>query len=394
MTGRFAAIACAVALVGVGSAAAHAAPATLPGALHVAVQTSRVGAPRNVRVRTTVVTRGGLPAHVAASESALPLWSADPSVAGVQYSDLLVGHDPRHRGTPVTIDTPIIPVRFTFTDFGNHVFDASAPDPCNGTRVPTSATALVKASPVYVDRPWTFGPTNVGTTQYIDAFQRAQFWRFVRPGGVNPTYHLRVHATSAPVLDVTVSGGAVQTTACGARGFMDMGTFDAIVQSVIPQLASAGVTPRTFPIFLTSNVVFYEGSMTSCCIYGYHSLLLNPAFNQALQTYAVSVYDSAGGSDVAVLTHEVGEWANDPIPINPTPPWGHTGQVSGCQANLEVGDPLTGTNVAVPKRDGGAWHVQELAFFSWFYDQSPSWGVNGWYSNEGTFRAPATLCAG
>jgi len=28
---------------------------------------------------------------------------------------------------------------------------------------------------------------------------------------------------------------------------------------------------------------------------------------------------------------------------NPTPPWGHTGQVGFCQAKLEVGDPLTGT---------------------------------------------------
>ena len=32
------------------------------------------------------------------------------------------------------------------------------------------------------------------------------------------------------------------------------------------------------------------------------------------------------------------------IATNPTPKWGHIGQVSGCQSNLEVGDPLSGTN--------------------------------------------------
>ena len=36
--------------------------------------------------------------------------------------------------------------------------------------------------------------------------------------------------------------------------------------------------------------------------------------------------------------------------------------------------------------------VQELAFFSWFYHQSPSLGVNGWFSNKGTFRTFAANC--
>jgi hypothetical protein len=38
-------------------------------------------------------------------------------------------------------------------------------------------------------------------------------------------------------------------------------------------------------------------------------------------------------SDTTVLSHEVDEWMDDPFGINPTPPWGHPGQVAGCQNN-------------------------------------------------------------
>jgi len=86
----------------------------------------------------------------------------------------------------------------------------------------------------------------------------------------------------------------------------------------------------------------------------------------------------------------VDEWMNDPMISNPTPPWGNTGQVMGfCQANLEVGDPLSGTNIApITMPNGFTYHLQELAFFSWFFG-GPSIGVNGWFSNNGTFMTDA-----
>ena len=67
------------------------------------------------------------------------------------------------------------------------------------------------------------------------------------------------------------------------------------------------------------------------------------------------------------------------------------GQVSGCQTNFEVGDPLSGTTFA-DTVGSFTYHPQELAFFSWFYHSSPSLGVNGWYSNQGKFTASATKC--
>lgn len=92
-----------------------------------------------------------------------------------------------------------------------------------------------------------------------------------------------------------------------------------------------------------------------------------------------------------MLTHEVSEWVNDPDGVNPTKPWGHIGQVGGCQTNLETGDPPSGT-VFVDNLNGKAYHLQELAFYSWFYHQSPSQGVNGWFSNQGKFTTAANPC--
>ena len=132
-----------------------------------------------------------------------------------------------------------------------------------------------------------------------------------------------------------------------------------------------------------------------CCILGYHS-----AFNSGgnSQTYGNGDYvtdgEFGGISDLAVPSHEISEWANDPFVNNPTPAWGHIGQVSGCQGNLETGDPLTGTDFAVrPTKvlGGPTYHLQELAFFGWFYDDNI--GVNGWFSTRGTFTSGATLCS-
>jgi hypothetical protein len=38
--------------------------------------------------------------------------------------------------------------------------------------------------------------------------------------------------------------------------------------------------------------------------------------------------------------------------------------------------------------NGFTYHLQELAFFSWFYG-APSIGIHGWYSNNDTFTGDA-----
>jgi hypothetical protein len=142
------------------------------------------------------------------------------------------------------------------------------------------------------------------------------------------------------------------------------------------------------------NVVEFVNTTSNCCVLGYHNAY-KPNL-ASIQTYSLSEYDNSttfgkGVQDISALSHEVAEWMDDPYVNNPTPSWGHTGQVPGCQSNLEVGDPLSGTVFSDPL-NGYNYHPQELAFFSWFYHQSPSVGAGRMYSDRGTFRTFAAPC--
>jgi len=203
------------------------------------------------------------------------------------------------------------------------------------------------------------------------------------------------------VIDIPAASGlALATTAlgppafCAPMGIIDINLFDLVLNNnVLPALAARGVNHGTFPIFFLHNVVMSIGDPTNlanCCVLGYHGT----GNADPTQTYSPLDFDSTGlfgvsGMDTAVASHEVAEWMNDPFGNNPPPAWGHTGQVGACQNNLEVGDPLTGTEaprIAMP--NGFTYHLQELAFFSWFYT-SRSVGVNGWFSDNGTFLTDA-----
>jgi hypothetical protein len=164
-------------------------------------------------------------------------------------------------------------------------------------------------------------------------------------------------------------------------------------------LPAAGATASQFPILLLYNVVMSAGAptLTNCCILGYHGATAGPPSGK---TYSPMEFDQTGifgpsVNDTSVAAHEIGEWMDDPYGKNPTPAWGGIGQVSGCQSNLEVGDPLSGKMFpAVKMSNGFTYHLQELAFFSWFYNaqSDPSIGAGGKFSDNGTFKGPAKVC--
>jgi hypothetical protein len=53
---------------------------------------------------------------------------------------------------------------------------------------------------------------------------------------------------------------------------------------------------------------------------------------------------------------------------------------------------LSGTAITDTLADK-TYHLQELAFFSWFYHSKPSLGANRWFSSNGTFRTSAAPCS-
>ncbi|MGI8962600.1 MAG: hypothetical protein ACR2IV_23170 [Bryobacteraceae bacterium] len=328
------------------------------------------------------------------------------------YEGVLVGRDPFNGGGSVDVPTYIVPLILRTHTIGTTVNSKGiiATKPGVTTFNPTVADkaclsapnnvplTLFQQSPILQAAIFHVGGTFVGKTQYVDAFQRANFSAVDN----HDTYHVLLGPikTLSPVfIDVPATKGlALSTTSLGPPAFcapmaiIDIDSFDALLDNhILPALKLQGVNPSNFPIFFVSNVVWASPitNLAGCCFLGYHGTTGFP-----IQTYSPADFDSTGlfgpeTSDTATMSHEVAEWMNDPFGNNPTPAWGHTGQVAGCQDNLEVADPLSGTNVSpVVMPNHFTYHLQELAFFSWFYG-APSIGIHGWYSNNGTFRKDA-----
>jgi hypothetical protein len=315
----------------------------------------------------------------------------------------MVGKSPLVTETNPSTSIPadVIPVSLKFDDSG-HVFNPTKTDPSCLPNSTATADSLLLASPVYKAHAYSPGGINIGTVQYLDGFQRENFAKYIIGSTAkNPGYHVKLspvtnHAKIS--VEVGLSAGVTEHSTAGCKapvGVLDIGAWDNFVQTqLLPSLKSS-VTPQHFPLFLFYNVVMSNGGQ--CCILGYHSAYASPSFGGAVQTYSTSDYESSGAfantPDISALSHEVGEWMDDPFVKNATPAWGHIGQVPGCQSNLEVGDPLTGTNVKVKMSNGITYHPQELAFRDWFY-RTKSIGLNGWYSSRGTFTSNAgSLCS-
>jgi hypothetical protein len=326
-------------------------------------------------------------AAAAATPTTIPLWTGPPLEKFV-----MVGLDPTvPQKNPVsTIKAQVIPVKFNFSS--TLVFDPTKKDAC--TRQP--ALTMVQNSPIFKSVTLTVGGTQLGTGQFVSLFQKANFWTFTGPKKINPKYAVNLTYSALPEVTVTVFGGLTINGPCDTLGLIDINTFDELLRGtggIFSQLH--GVGPTTLPIFLFYNVVMYDNKPSNCCITGYHHAFLDNAGH--LNTYVVSDYDETGAfgksvQDIISMSHEIGEWMDDPTGVNPTPPWGNIGQVgANCQSNLEVGDPLSGT-VEIPSNTNTVYHVQDLAFKSWFYRDEPSTGVNGWYSLYGNLKTPSDLC--
>jgi hypothetical protein len=303
------------------------------------------------------------------------------------YSGFMVGRSPFLRGKiPTSVPTVLVPLKIEFLDANHnvvHTFDPDAADPCVGGNVPTT---LVANSPILNPANFTMNGVNVGNVQYIDGFQRANFWSLIN--GAN--YHTTLASTTHATVTVQVGNGvwATHQGSCALLGAIEINGWDNFVQTML--IPGLGLQPSELPIFFAPDVVYYVGNPNNCCVLGYHN-----AFNNPAQTYSISDFEDSGSfpatfNDTVVMSHEVGEWMDDPLTNNPTPAWGHIGQVQGCQNNLEVGDPLTPTNFPSVFLNGFTYHLQELAFFSWFY--GGNLGAGGKYSNNGTFTSPSMVC--
>jgi hypothetical protein len=296
----------------------------------------------------------------------------------------MVGTDPSKTKGITTIPVVIVPIKMVYGRFnGNMTFDPLQTTVGNGKNVVQDliASPLIKGEMTFVQ-----GGTNVGKTQYIDAFQRANFWQFVQ---TKPKYHVLLgNPTVLPerTLKVDPGLGLVQTNPFGTQptGTMEIDVFDQHIQSLVNNLPE--ITPGTLPLFVTSNIYLTEGTAEQvCCIGGYHSAIGSQPDGK---TYAYATYVTEPGAfsqDVSAFSHEIGEWMDDPFVDNSV----------NCADNtsMEDGDPLeNNANYGdFPYiLNGSTYNLQSLVFIGYF-GAPPSTSVHSWLSFQ---NDESSVCPG
>jgi hypothetical protein len=305
--------------------------------------------------------------NVPTGEAATPLatWNGQFVYQGVTYKFNMVGTNPRTTNTTTTVPVFIIPVKIVITRGPSH----STFDPAHVLSNGKTVVANTVASPIF-DATTTYiqGGVNVGKTQYIDAFQRANFWSVVKS---KPNYHLLLGGpTVLPevTLSPPASFGTTGTPFGRIVGEVDINWIDAQFQAIISQ--STQITPGSLPVFLTFDTYLTESG--GCCIGGYHSAFGSLAAPQAYAHFTYIEYLGNFAQDVSALSHEVGEWADDPLVVNTN------GNPVPCGI-LEVGDPEEGfTNFGgFPYAvNGFSYNLQDLVFLPYF-GASTSRSLNG-----------------
>ncbi|HZQ22367.1 MAG TPA: hypothetical protein VFA89_06165 [Terriglobales bacterium] len=307
----------------------------------------------------------------------LPTWSGAFRIGLVNYHYTMLGSDPALGSATTLITAVLIPLKMIFSD--GTILDATAPV-FGETR---SSTRLVQVSPLFQQTNFSPGGTNVGTTEYIDAFQRANFWSFVST--TSPNYHVRFKLVTTPVqaLTVPLADGYTLQGPGNRLGYVNYSWYDGQLRSLLTRL---GVRSNTLAIFLGYNIFQNSPGFVYA---GYHTAVGNPA----------QVYMSAGffdqkvfsyGGDIIALSHEMGETMDDPFVSNIVPAWSNPQQPGTCSNLLEVGDPVSGLGIGIFVVNGYSYHPEDLAFLPWFAEQVPSTSVNGWYTFGNNYSLPAT----
>jgi hypothetical protein len=368
--------------------------------------------------------------------------STDPS-NGVTYGYNMVGSNPNTcsgSACSTTVEADITPINVNVGGFsfsGSSVVAPTLASPQFATNDYGSTTAATAGAPNLPRGPGgALSQADAGVPlQLQDATMRAQF----NQTGAS-AYHLilRPHVLPAVTINVPQNQGVVRQTGRGVI-FADIDV--TWWSSQIKNLENSADATH-LPIYLTSNVVLYDGNNpNNCCIIGYHGTSAtgygsgsqNSNGNAVVQTFAWASYVSPGffarpngGTDWALqdihaLSHEIAEWGDDPFASNFVNPWvTPTAPQYGCTSILETGDPVVAIGFAMgtntfqqgPNPNGtqsadGSYHPEDEALLPWFLRTSPNTSSEptqsasaniGRYTFMGDlnpfpgFRAPATGC--
>jgi hypothetical protein len=395
-------------------------------ALSIAVATASATAPgpSGKDVSPEFTTEGSVAPQFLANATTIPHWTfqyTDPT-NNTTYPITMVGSDPRS-GDSTTVHTVIVPLKLNFVagnqpvsqldDLGYTGFRATA---LTHTFDGSSRVDDVLHSPIFSESFTTPSIMGGDTAQVGDAFVRAQ-WDKIGTG-----YHVKLtNDTVLPTqtLNVPADKGLAYQRPVGAwreanglgttdtvTGVADYSWFSSYLQSLINSLH---ISATTVPIFLTDNVLLYEGheNYLNCCVLGYHGAGMpvgrgagsaNGNGKQPVQTFIYAAWAHPGSysgfladytdptrtapaptrglADIHPLSHEVSEWLDDPFVNNAVQPWlTPTAPQYGCTGVLETGDPIVGVWFPYPGNTAsaptgttyyGEYHPEDEVEAQWF----------------------------
>jgi hypothetical protein len=394
-------------------------------------------------VNPSYTTMGG--ASVLPTTRTVAHWfgsSTNPS-NGVTYGFNMVGADPAlNESTTVTAD--IIPINVVVGGVAYNGTDVvgptlASPVFADNNYTSTSAATQGAASGTTGDGFNSGGALSSESTnnQLEDATMRSQFNKS------GPGYHLLLSPVVHPAITINVpsnQGTLLQTGRGVIAADINIVWWSSQIQNLDNSLGY--IDPTHLPIYLTNNVMLYEGhNPLNCCVIGYHGAAhptgngagsTNSNGNAVVQTFAWASYVTPGFfnpktawalQDIQALSHEIAEWGDDPFTNNTVEPWlTPTAPQYGCTGILETGDPVVGTGFSMgtntfeqgptPGINGqnivqvadGTYHPEDEVFLPWFMRSSPSNaepaqdGSGGRYTFMGSlnpfkgFRVPATGC--
>jgi hypothetical protein len=342
--------------------------------------------------------------QIPAGAVSVPTWSGSFTTDGTAYPFTMVGSDPA-TGSATHVSVEIIPLRLVFPGTG-----------CVLER--SGMAAEIESSPLFA--PIDFGP-DVGVTQYLDGFQRSNFWSTV--SAVGPGYHLLLDPSDIPAvtLNVPASQGITipDPDTNGIAGIVGGNWLSRQLQSLI---SSLHISPTTLPVFVPYNTFVTDQNPTDClvsCSYyiGYHyATVTNSGKKPLVNTFVMASYDDLGSqlppdwnTSSWVLSHEILEWANDPfdhtqrvqgqvsLAMNTAPSYTspYYGPGTPCQTDLEVADPLEYFPFIIGVKPGASstiYATADGAFLPWFSRESPSTSYGGLYDPFGIFSTYSIPC--
>ena len=325
--------------------------ALIAGASLIALTSVASAADQGYRPMFTAGINRRAPVDIKHPAGTLPTWTFKWSYDGVKYSAIFVGPKPTKTAAPITVPTYIIPMKLKY---GKFTTDPTAADYTGNSPITNTVNSPLFQTGIDYNQ----GGTDLGNTQYEDAFQRAVLWK--KASKDKAGYHVLLgQPTIEPTQAETVptnQGGT--TTAWGNKVIVaNINWFDPIIEKLLTTLK---IPANSLPLFITTQTYLSSGSISNCCIGGYHSYTGTQAYSHF--TYISNNSSSAAFSeDVSAGSHEIGEWMDDPLTNNTKVP-------SRCGI-YEVGDPIEGlTNFGTYPYalNGMTYHLQDLVLPSYF----------------------------